>query len=193
MATVPAAVGARSAVVNLCTGSTSGRRSGLPASPVTPAGVVRDGVACVPGAHGVGEDHPDRGVGALGLVVPHRRSGRLRLGHREIEAISQAPVRRPGVPAPLPRAGPPPPPAATTDGVEQWQVPAVDVPARCGRRAVPGRVRLVPVHCGRRPRWTAFWCRSPGAFKGLVELARNTFQFNEQSQRFPLGALKALG
>ena len=81
--TVLQAVGARSFVVNLV--HWVNQRAVDPAYSVTShaGGVVRDGVACVLPAHmESGKTTLTAGLVRLGLVVPHRRSGRLRLGDR---------------------------------------------------------------------------------------------------------------
>jgi hypothetical protein len=143
-------------------------------------GVVRDGLACVLPAH--------MELGKTTLTAGLVRSGWSYLTDEavafdwetgDIEPFPKPLSVDPGSQHLFPELAPPRPPNARTDDVEQWQVPpsmfrADAVGARCRagyvvfpRYAADAPTALVPI----------------GRAEGLVELARNTFRFNEQPRR----------
>jgi hypothetical protein len=143
-------------------------------------GVVRDGLACVLPAH--------MEFGKTTLTAGLVRSGWSYLTDEavafdwetgDIEPFPKPLSVDPGSQHLFPELAPPRPPNARTDDVEQWQVPpsmfrADAVGARCRagyvvfpRYAADAPTALVPI----------------GRAEGLVELARNTFRFNEQPRR----------
>ena len=179
-ATVLHAAGVGSFIVHLV--QWVNRRAIDPAYSVTShaGGVVRDGLACVLPAH--------MEFGKTTLTAGLVRSGWSYLTDEavafdwetgDIEPFPKPLSVDPGSQHLFPELAPPRPPNARTDDVEQWQVPpsmfrADAVGARCRagfvvfpRYATDAPTALVPI----------------GRAEGLVELARNTFRFNEQPRR----------
>ena len=157
--TVLHAVGASSFVVNLV--HWVNQRAVDPAYSVTShaGGAVRDGVACVFPAHmESGKTTLTAGLVRSGWSYLTDEAVAFDWDTGEIEPFPKPLSLDPGSQHLFPELAPPPPPAATDGWRRAMAGPAVDVPARCGRRAVPGRVRRVPAL--RRPTPRPRWCRS---------------------------------
>ena len=178
--TVLHAVGVRSFATNLV--QWVNQRAVDPAYSVTShaGGVVRDGLACVlPAQLESGKTTLTAGLVRSGWSYLTDEAVAFDWDTGDIEPFPKPLSVDPGSQYLFPELAPPLPPDATADGVEQWQVPpsmfrpdAVGSRCRAGyvvfpRYAANARTALLPI----------------GRAEGLVELARNTFRFNEQSRR----------